>query len=172
METYYTTDEKYLQAVEELNYGETPKALKLLNMIIAEDAMFARAHHLLGKINYYDLKDYQTAGYHFKTCMELEPAFPDNYTDYLSLVVFLQMDKQVQQVATAALTTAGVDHALIYEQLGLHAEKNKNWRKALSAYQNSLTEATTKEQTDNVTESINRVKLKQRPAVVYHYLVS
>jgi tetratricopeptide (TPR) repeat protein len=87
MDTYYTIEEKYLQAVDELSFGETPKALNLLNAIIADDATYARAHHQLGKIYYYDLKDYQTAGFHFKTCMELEPLFPDNYFHYLSLVV-------------------------------------------------------------------------------------
>ncbi|MFD0764958.1 hypothetical protein ACFQZI_08830 [Mucilaginibacter lutimaris] len=126
MDTYYTIEEKYLQAVEELSYGETPKALNLLNELINNDPLYARAHFQLGKIYYYDLKDYQTAGYHFKTCMEIDPLFCDNYFHYLSLVVFLKMDKQVKAVADKALITPGVSASSIYELLGLYAEKTKN----------------------------------------------
>ena len=85
MNTYYTIEEKYLKAVEEVNFGSTPNGLQLLREIIENDPLYARAHYQLGKIYYYELDDYQTAGYHFKTCMELEPSFPDNYFHYLDL---------------------------------------------------------------------------------------
>src|ERR1700761_277085 len=132
MDTYYTSDEKYLQAVDELNFGETPKALQLLNEIISNDAFYGKAHFQLGKIYYYDIKDYQTAGYHFKTCVELEPQFPDVYFHYLHLVVFLTMEKQVNKVVEKALTIPGVNVASIYELLGFFLEKNRNWVKALN----------------------------------------
>ncbi|QHS57213.1 hypothetical protein GWR56_17325 [Mucilaginibacter sp. 14171R-50] len=172
MDTYYTIEEKYLQAVEELSYGETPKALNLLNVLIANDPFYARAHFQLGKIYYYDLKDYQTAGYHFKTCMEIDPLFSDNYFDYLSLVVFLKMDKQVKHVAAIALNTPGVNSSAIYELLGLYAEKNKEWDKALIAYHNAYMEATTKEQLESTEESIVRVKLKMRQGIAYQYTLT
>lgn len=172
MDTYYTIEEKYLQAVDELTYGETPKALNLLNELIANDPLYARAHFQIGKIYYYDFKDYQTAGYHFKTCMEIDPLFSDNYFHYLSLVVFLKMDKQVNLVATAALNTPGVNAASIYELLGLYAEKNKLWNKALEAYRNAYMEATAKEQLESTEESIGRVKLKMRQGIVYQYTLT
>src|SRR3569833_2273960 len=111
MNTYYTIEEKYLQATDKLDYGKTPKALQLLNEIISNEPLFAKAHYQLGKIYYYDLEDYQTAGYHFKTCMELEPAVPGNYFHYLNLVVYLNMQKLVKTVADKALATPGVDLA-------------------------------------------------------------
>ena len=109
MDTYYTIEEKYLQAVDELTYGENPKALKLLNEIISNDPLYARAHYQLGKIYYYEIKDYQAAGYHFETCVSLEPSFPDVYYPYMHLVVFLNMEKKVNDVAVKALTTPGVN---------------------------------------------------------------
>src|ERR1700748_406693 len=102
MDTYYTLEEKYLQAADELRWGETPKALHILNEIINLDPFYARAHFLLGKIQYYQMKDYQTAGYHFKTCVELEPLFPDIYFHYLQLVVFLNMEKLVYSIFNKA----------------------------------------------------------------------
>jgi tetratricopeptide (TPR) repeat protein len=170
MDTYYTIEEKYLQAVDELNYGETPKALNLLNELIANDPLYGRAHFQLGKIYYYDFKDYQTAGYHFKTCMELDPLFPDNYFHYLSLVIFLRMEKQVNAVAAESLKVPGVDASSIYELLGLYAEKNKEWNKASEAYRKAFMEATIKEQLESTEQSIARVKLKIRQGVVYQYM--
>jgi len=169
MDTYYTIEEKYLQAVDELAYGETPKAMKLFNEIINNDAMYARAHYQLGKIYYYDVKDYQAAGYHFKTCAELEPSFPDVYFHYMQLVVFLNMEKKVNEVAQKALTIPGVNTAAIYNLLGLFSEKSKNWPKAQQAYRQALMEVTCKKQKDDIEDSIDRVQLKARQAKTYQY---
>ena len=162
MNTYYTIEEKYLQAVDKIGVGKTPKALKLLNEIVSNDPLYARAHYQLGKINYYDLEDYQAAGYHFKTCMELEPSFPANYYHYLNLLVFLNMQKAVKTVAEKALTVNGVDFADIHDLLGLSAEKNKRWQEALDAYEQALEEATYKKDREKIEESIGRVKAKMK----------
>jgi len=169
MDTYYTIEEKYLQAVDEVSFGETPKGLQILKEIIDNDPLYARAHFQLGKIYYYEINDYQTAGYHFKTCMELEPAFPGNYFHYLSLVVFLNMEKQAALVAGKALTTPGVSASSIYDLMGLLFEKNKNWTKALDAYQKAFIEVTGKANSEDIEESIDRVKLKIQRSAVYQY---
>ncbi|ASU34491.1 tetratricopeptide repeat protein [Mucilaginibacter xinganensis] len=170
MSTYYTIEEKYLQATDKLTYGKTPKALQLLNEIVSNDPLYARAHHQLGKIYYYDIEDYQTAGYHFKTCMELEPAFPGNYFHYLTLVVFLNMEKQVTLIAEKALATPGVDVAEIYDLLGLSAEKNRHFEKALKAYNDAFEMVTDTVERARVEESIKRVtaKMQKSNAVSYH----
>jgi tetratricopeptide (TPR) repeat protein len=169
MDTYYTIEEKYLQAVNEASYGETPKGLKLFKEIIDNDPFYARAHYQLGKIYYYEIQDYQSAGYHFKTCVELEPSFPDVYEDYLNLVVFLNMKNKVNEVAEEALTTPGVDASSIYNLLGLFYEKNKNWVNALQAYHNALMEVTCKIQNDDIKDSLIRVKSKIQQSQSYQY---
>jgi tetratricopeptide (TPR) repeat protein len=169
MNTYYTIEEKYLQATDKLNYGKTPKALQLLNEIVSNDPLYARAHHQLGKIYYYDLEDYQTAGYHFKTCMEIEPAFPGNYFHYLHLVVFLNMEKQVALIAEKALITPGVDIAEIYDLLGLSAEKNRHLEKALKAYNKAFEMVTEKSDREKIEDSIKRVTAKMQLNNAYRY---
>jgi tetratricopeptide (TPR) repeat protein len=169
MNTYYTIEEKYLQAVDKVEYGKTPKALKLLNDIITNDPLYARAHYQLGKIYYYEIKDYQAAGYHFKTCAELEPSFPDVYYHYLHLIVFLKMDKKVNDIAAKALTVPGVSAAAIYNLLGLHSEKNKNWVSALQAYGNAFIEVTNKHYKEDIESSIARVKQKIQHNNAYQY---
>jgi tetratricopeptide (TPR) repeat protein len=172
METYYTIEEKYLQAVEELHYGETPKGLQLLNDIISNDALYSRAHFQLGKIYYYDLQDYQTAGYHFKICLDIEPSFPDVYYHYMHLLVFLNMEKQISAVKIKALTTPGVNIAAIYNLLALHAEKNKRWKEAVSLYEEAFLEVTNKTHKEEVEESIERVRAKIQHLKPYSYTIS
>jgi len=169
MNTYYTIEEKYLKAVEKVSYGRTPKGLRLLKEIIEDDPLYARAHHQLGKLYYYELDDYQTAGYHFKTCMELEPSYPDNYFHYLDLVVFLNMEKLVSSIAEKAVATPGVTKSEIYDLVGLFEEKNKNWSKALDAYQKAFIEVVNETDKDDIEQSIKRVKLKIQRNAVYQY---
>ena len=172
MDTYYTIEEKYLQAVDEINYGENPKGLKLLNEIISNDPLHARAHYQLGKIFYYEIKDYQAAGYHFKTCAELEPSFPDVYYHYLHLIVFLNMDKKVNEVAVKALTIPGVSAAAIHNLLGLFAEKNKSWTVAINEYQSAFIEVIDKKHQEDIETSIERVKQKMQHNSSYRYYLA
>lgn len=168
MNTYYTIDEKYLHAVDKINW-KTHKALQLLNEIISNDPQYAKAHHQLGKIYYYDLEDHQAAGYHFKTCMELEPTFPGNYYHYLHLVVFLNMEKQVKLIAEKALAVPGVIVAGIYELLGLSAEKNKQLEKALAAYNKAFDTVTDNDDKRNIEKAIERVTAKVQRIQAYKY---
>ncbi|MDO3644175.1 MAG: hypothetical protein ACTHMI_01300 [Mucilaginibacter sp.] len=164
MNSYYTIEEKYLKAVDRAVYGKAQKALQLFNEIISNDPLHAKAHHQLGKIYYYEMEDYQTAGYHFKTCMELEPSYPGNYGHYLHLAVFLNMEKLVKQIAGKALTVPGVDVSDIHDQLGLSAEKNKRWLDALAFYNEALEEAVNKKDREKIEESIERVTAKIKRA--------
>jgi len=172
MDTYYTIEEKYLQAVDKLSYGKTTKGLKLLNEIISNDPLYARAHHQLGMLYYYEVKDYQTAGYHFKTCMELEPSFPDNYTHYLDLLVFLNMEKLVNNVSVKALNTPGVDTAEVYSLLGLFYEKGKDWTKALINYQKAFMEVTDHNDKIDIEQSIKRIRSKMKHTLAYTYQIT
>ncbi|RVU00609.1 hypothetical protein EOD41_11445 [Mucilaginibacter limnophilus] len=169
MDTYFTIEEKYLQAVDELAYGETPKALRLFNEIISNDPLYSRAHFQLGKIYYYNIKDYQTAGFHFKTCAELEPGFPDVYYHYLHLVVFLNMENLLNRIKHQALNTSGVDAASVYKLSGLFFEKNKRFDKALADYNAALIAVTDTKEQENIENSIERIKMKIQQKVIYNY---
>lgn len=172
MDTYYTIEEKYLKAIQKVDYGRISKGLSLLKEIVENEPLYARAHYQLGKIYYYELKDYQAAGYHLKLCLDIEPEFPDAYFDYLNLVVFLNMEKLVQQVTQKALKVAGVCKAEIYSLLGLFYENNRLWANALAAYSQALLEATEKEFSDNTAGDIDRVKAKMQNSVTYQYNLS
>lgn len=158
--------------MDELWYGKTPKGLQLLNEIIADDPFYAKAHYQLGALYYYNIKDYQTAGYHFKTCIELAPGFPDVYYHYLHLLVFLNMGKAMQSVKEKALVVPGVNIASIHNLAALFAEKQKEWDVAIAGYREAMINATCKAEKDHIEESIERVKSKKKQSKKYNYEVS
>jgi tetratricopeptide (TPR) repeat protein len=171
MDILYTVDEKYLQAVEELHYGELPKALHFFNEIINTDPDYARAYYQLGSCYYYQFKNYQTAGFYFKKCIELDVAFPEVYEHHLKLLITLKMHKSVQQLAEKALGVPGVCKATIYESLGLYAEENQNLDLAREQYK--LAAMATSCQTDHTLyeEHLKRIKnkLKANNRILYTY---
>ena len=169
MDTYYTIDEKYLQAVEEYQYGETPKSLQLLNEIIAAEPLYARAYYQLGLIYYYQLKDYQQAGYCFKTCAELEPMFPDVYVHYLKLLAFLNMEKALEAASSKALQTPGVDQCNVYILLGKQAEKNQKLTAANTYYEQAYAIATRKSALQYIDESLERLEDKRQRSAAFRY---
>lgn len=171
MDILYNVDEKYLQAVEELNYGELPNALHYFNAIVSTDPEHARAHFQLGWLYYYKFKDYQTAGYYFKKCIVLDPLFPDTYVHYLRLLITLNMHQTISQTADKALVTPGVCEACVYEQLGNYEEKRQNLAAAKQHYQKAALAATDKNEHKDLQDDIKRISAKQtaNKQMVYAY---
>lgn len=171
MDILYTVDEKYLQAVEELHYGELPKALHFFNEIINTDPDYARAYYQLGSFYYYQFKNYQTAGFYYKKCMELEAGFPDVYEHYLKLLITLKMHKSIQQVAEKALDIPGVCKANIYESLGLYAEENQNLNFAMEQYRLAAMATSCHTEHTLYEEHLKRIanKLQEKNPVQYTY---
>ena len=172
MDIYFTIEEKYLEAVEEYNYGEPAKALQLLNEIININPLYARAHYYLGLINYYLMKDYQTAGYHLQLCIEQDAAFPDAYIPYLSLLVLLNKAGLATTVSKNALNVPGVDQAAVYNLLGLQAERRDNWLLAKEMYRKALLTSNYKKQLTEMEENMDRVALKIKSTRAYVYDVA
>lgn len=171
MEILYTVEEKYLQAIEELNYGELPKALRLFNEIISADPAYARAYYQLGCFYHYQFKDYQTAGYHYKKCIDMEPTFPDVYEHYLKLVVTLEMHKLIIIIADKAIGVPGVCIANIYECLGLYEEKQQHYEAAAMQYKKAALSTSSQNDHNLIKEHLKRITDKQKSAkkMVYAY---
>ena len=171
MDILYTVEEKYLQAMEELNYGETPKALHLLREIIIADDTYARAYYSIGVIYHYYLKDYNTAGYYYKTSMTLETQVPDLYEDYLKLLVTLQLHKTIAEVAKLALKVPGVNLTAIYETLGLYEEQRQDFVLAKQYYHKAALIAVIDKEHRTLQDHLKRVgaKMKAKQQMVYAY---
>jgi len=164
-------DEKYLQAIEELYYGELPKAMHLFNEIVDADPQYARAYYQLGSCYYYQFKNYQTAGYYYQKCIELEPAFPDVYEHYLKLLIVLKRQKSIEQIEQQALATPGVCQDQIYKSMGLYAEEQQNYALAKAYFQKVALVAPTSEAHSEAEKHLARIAAKQKASqqMVYAY---
>lgn len=171
MDILYTVDEKYLQGIEELEYGELPKALHIFNEIINIDPEYARAHYQLGCFYFYQFKNYQTAGYYFKKCIELEAEFPDVYPHYLDLLITLKMYKSVELMAEKALVVPGVCKAEIHGRLGQNAEIQQNFVVAKAQYKLAVLAAASDPDHNLFKGHLKRVndKLHTNKSMVYAY---
>jgi len=171
MEILYTVEEKYLQAVEELNWGELPKALHYFNQILEMDPEYARAYYQIGNFYYYQFKDYQAAGYYFKKCIELNPLFPDVYIHYLKLLIVLKMYQSISGMAEKALLIPGVCAAEVYEALGNSAEQQGELQKAQRYYQEAVLVTVEQKEESYLPEHIKRIGLKiaGKKRVLYSY---
>jgi len=171
MDILYTVEEKYLQAIEELNYGELPKALHLFHELISLNPEYARAHYQLGCFYHHQFKDYQTAGYYYKTCIELDPCFPDVYQHYLLLAVTLELHKLVPYIANKALITPGVSKANIYESLGLYEEKKQHFAAAKTQFKMAASAAESETEHRLYQDHLKRIFEKQNSnqRMVYAY---
>jgi Tfp pilus assembly protein PilF len=171
MDILYTVDEKYLQAVEELRYGELPKALHLFQEIINIDAEYARAYFQIGYIYQYDFKNYRSAGYYYKRCVDLEPEFPDVYEHYLKIATTLNMPKLVHQLSEKALTVPGVCKVAVFECLGLYAEEHQKLEEAANYYKKAGIATSTDNSHAQIKEHLKRIDDKQSmyKRLVYAY---
>jgi tetratricopeptide (TPR) repeat protein len=162
MDILYTVEEKYLQAIEELYYGELPKALHLFHEIIKADAAYARAYYRLGNLYQYEFKDYPSAGYYYQQCIAIDPAFPDVYEHYLKLLVTLNKHKMIAAIAEQAFGIAGVCQWQLHEVLGAYAETQQDFAKAQSHYEQAglMSICSTAHQTFQ--EHVKRVRAKQQ----------
>jgi len=160
MDIFTTVEEKYLQAIEELNWGELPKAHQYLIELIAFDPDYARAYYQLGNFNHYHFKNYQSAGYYYKRCIEIDPSFPEVYEPYLKLVITLKMHKLVKQVSAQALAVPGVCEASIYESLGFYAERQQDFKLADSYFKKAEMLNAVQDKQSVFKEHQNRIKSK------------
>jgi len=170
MDIYTTVEEKYLQAIEELHWGELPKALQYFKEIIAFDEEYARAYFQMGNLYYHHFKDYRTAGYYYKRCAELEPEFPDVWEPYLKLVITLKMHKLVDQIAEKAINTAGVCIAHIYQDLGLNAEQHQKYEEARYFFKKAEQFNAALDEQSLLQEHQNRIKnkIESAKAMIYN----
>lgn len=171
MDILYTVEEKYLQAVEELTYGELPKALHLFHEIVNAESDYGRAYYQLGSIYHYHFKNFQSAGYYYKKCIELEAEFPDVYEHYLRLLITLNMPQLIERITQKALLTAGVCKAQIYESLGMFAEEELKFDEAAAYYKKASLSTSSLQDHGLFQDHLKRIETKQKANqnLVYAY---
>jgi tetratricopeptide (TPR) repeat protein len=172
MNIYYTIDERYLKAIEKLNYGNIPKAKLLLEEILEEEPGYGKAHFHLGCIYYEYLVEYPLAVKHMELALQFEPEFPDVYHRYLWMLNELGCHEKLVSLAQKALHVRGICKACVYLELGNSHEKNRNWALALESYQEAYLQALSEYDLNRSKNGAERVTEKRRALQKWNYVVS
>ncbi len=161
-ELFYTRDEKYLCASDEIYSGNYAKAKIMLQQILAEEPGFGKAHYQLGRIHFYELKDFDKALYHYKVCLQTDAKFPDAYLSCLNLLFTISDDKSFLQLFDMALKVKGMCMGCLYNYLGFFHEKNRDWKKAIIAFKEALLHEQITININKINESLDRVEKKKK----------
>ncbi|SHG84919.1 tetratricopeptide repeat protein [Winogradskyella jejuensis] len=119
------------KAIEAYPY-ELEKAVEALNYALSYDPENTKALHLMAKVHYEQLGDYETAKTYFERALAVRLDVPDLYPDYIRLLINNHDFDEAQKLIDYAKTVKGIDKAGIaltqgqlYESLMLFAEAEK-----------------------------------------------
>jgi tetratricopeptide (TPR) repeat protein len=168
---YYTIDEKYLKAVQKMDFGNNSKAKLLLEEILEDEPAYGKAHYRLACIYYFELQEYDRAIYHFDLTMRFTPSFPLLYVHYLQLLNFLDRHEQLKSLAVKALQVEGVCKSCVMSELGLSYEKQQSFKKAGKYFREAWLHAASGCDKEDIESHIERVNKKMRHLQPYRYEV-
>ena len=90
---------------------ELEKAVEALNYALAYDPENIKALHLMAKVHYEQLGDYETAKAYFDKVLAVRLDVPDIYTEYIRLLINNDDIEEAQKLIDFAKTVKGIDKA-------------------------------------------------------------
>ncbi len=103
----------YLFRAIEAYPWELEKAVEALNYALAYDPENVKALHLMAKVHYEQLGDYETAKSYFERALASNIASPDIYPDYVRVLINNEDFEEAQKLIDFAKTLKGVGKASI-----------------------------------------------------------
>lgn len=172
MNMYYTIDEKYLEALEKLDYGNIPEAKILLEGILESEPGYGKAHFHLACIYYEYLAEYPLAIRHMELALTFAPDFPDVYHRYTWILYELGCQAKLWEVSQKALKVKGICVACVYLTLANSYEKSGNWAKALQYYKEAYLSALEDRDLQRAKGGLRRVEEKRNSLQQWCYVVN
>ncbi len=116
---------------------ELEKAVEALNYALAYDPENVKALHLMAKVHYEQLGDYEAAKVYFERALASNIESPDLYPEYIRLLINNEDYEEAQKLIDFAKTLKGVGKAGIaltqgqlYESLAKYEEAEKTLKEA------------------------------------------
>ncbi|TAE78920.1 MAG: hypothetical protein EAY81_11865 [Bacteroidetes bacterium] len=169
-ELFYSIDEKYLCAADEISCTNFAKAKILLEQILDEEPSYAKAHYQLARIYYHELGEYKKALAHFEMAIGFDPNLSWTYHSYLEFLIAVGKKEQALLLAEKALKIEGTCSACINNNLGLLHEKSAAFKEAIQCYKRALYQATNNCCEDEFTSNLLRVERKLKSSKNYLYV--
>jgi len=169
-ELFYTIDEKYLCAADEVYSGNFAKGKVLLEQILEEEPGYAKAHFLLGRICFHELGEFRRAEDHFRLAIQFNPELPWTYHAYLQLLIFLNEKEKALQLVERALKINGICEACILNEKGLILERDKAFKEAALTYKRAIYLALDSCNETDFNNNLQRAERKLRGLKAYQYV--
>lgn len=171
MDIYYTIEEKYLKAIQDLGEGDIPKAKLSLEQILEDEPGFGKAHYYLACIYFDKLVNYPLALQHIELALKFDPQFPEAHQYYLGMLLDLDCHSQLLEQSQKALKAVGVCKSCVYRIVALSYEKRKQWDLALDNFRQAYLHSINKYEIAHIEECAERVKAKKKSEKKWVYQV-
>ncbi|GEM_PF-289072 len=154
-------EEYYLEALDQLEYGETVEAKRSFEKIIQENPEYGRAYNYLGWIFHKYFYDFRTADEMYRLAIKYNPEFPLTYLNYICLLVETDKWEHLKYVLDKAIKVPGTQKSVILYHYGRLYEYNENFETALEFYAKGMKATVDEQELGKFEESINRCYSKK-----------
>ena len=156
----YNTEQQFLEAREELEYGEISKAKNLFEELIQDDPQYGRAYNYLGWIYHKYFSDYDRAWELYEFAIRFAPKFPISYLNHAQLLYEMEKFEELNYLLDRAIKVPGVTKSIILKYYGKLYEHNDNYELAIEYYEKGMKASTEEEDLMLFEESISRCSSK------------
>ncbi len=162
MEKIKWIDEYIEEANRMIDYEGHEAALKLLNNILFEEPGYARLHHVLGCINFYQADDTSKAEQHFRLAIRFDPEFAEPYGDLGQLLCDDDRLDEAIHIYGLGLKAKKANKTYLLSSTAKAYELKKKYSKAIKHYKEALGHSAELWKCMTLEESIKRCRRKQR----------
>lgn len=141
---------------------ELEKAVEALNYALAYDPENVKALHLMAKVHYEQLGDYETAKTYFDRALASRLESPDIYPEYVRLLINNEDYEDAQKLIDFAKTIKGVDKAGIALVQGQLYESVAKYQDAESVLKDAKQLGLNDDFVNFVEAVLSRVKKKRK----------
>lgn len=153
-------EEYYLEAMDNLEYGEMVEAKRLFEKIIHESPEYGRAYNYLGWIYHRYFYDFALADEMYRMAIKYAGDFPLTYLNYIYLLVETDKWEHLKYILDKAIKICGIKRSVIYYHYGRLYEHNENFDVALEFYSRGMKATVEERELEQFRESIERCNSK------------
>lgn len=162
METIKWIDEYIEEANRLIEYDDHEAALKLLRNILFEEPGYAKLHHVLGSIYFYQLDDAGKAEQHFRLAIRFDPEFAEPYGDLGQLLSDDDRLDEAIHIYALGMTAKKANKTYLHSSTAKAYELKRKYSKAIKHYKEALGHSAELWKCMSLEECIKRCKRKQR----------
>jgi tetratricopeptide (TPR) repeat protein len=155
--------DEYIEEAKRLVYNEEhEQALKILNNILFEEPGYARLHHTLGCIYFYQAEETKRAEQHFRLAIRFDPEYAESYGDLGQLLSDDERLDEAIHIYSQGMNAKKANKTQLLSNTAKAYELKKKYSKAIKHYKEALGHSAELWNCLTLEESIKRCRRKQK----------